>query len=337
MTERPEALLVMADATLRRLFDQQRLTRLAELTSLVSPVHVTELVSAAAVNRLAAAEVLITSWGCPPLAADILRRAPRLRAVFHAAGSVKEHITPACWERGLIVTSAAHANAIPVAEYTLAAILFAGKRAATFAALYRTHAGTWAPWRDAVSTPSNYRRTVGVIGLSQIGRRVAALLRPFDLSVIAVDPYATAAEAASYGATLVDLEELLSRSDIVTLHAPALPETQHLLDGRRLALLRDGATLINTARGSLVDTAALTAECVSGRLAAVLDVTEPEPLPADSALYRLPNVVLTPHIAGALATETYRLTDSALREVERYVSGVPLHHVVTNGDLARIA
>jgi phosphoglycerate dehydrogenase-like enzyme len=135
------------------------------------------------------------------------------------------------------------------------------------------------------------------------------------------------------GARLVDLDEMLAVSDVVSLHAPALPETYHLMNARRLALLRDGATLVNTGRGSLIDTQALTAEASSGRIHAVLDVTEPEVLPATSPLYSLPNVLLTPHIAGSLGGELQRITQSAVDEVERYCAGREFAHPVTRAAL----
>ncbi|MEV4019937.1 NAD(P)-dependent oxidoreductase [Nonomuraea angiospora] len=174
---------------------------------------------------------------------------------------------------------------------------------------------------------SNYGRVVGIVGLSHTGRRVAHLLRSFDLTVLASDPYATEADAQALGTTLVSLPDLLHRRDIVTLHAPSLPETRNLLNADRLALLPDHATVINTARGSLIDTGALTAECVSGRLSAILDVTDPEPLPVDSPLFGLPNVQLTPHIAGAMGTEVHRLGRGRPRRTRAVrqgaASGVP--------------
>jgi phosphoglycerate dehydrogenase-like enzyme len=127
------------------------------------------------------------------------------------------------------------------------------------------------------------------------------------------------------------------RSDVDTLHAPALPETHYLLDARRLALLRDGAVLVNTARGALVDPEALVRELVAGRIDAVLDVTEPEVLPPDSPLYELPNVFLTPHVAGALGSERARLVELALDEIARFVRGEPLQHEVRLEDWDRIA
>ncbi|WP_329200478.1 MULTISPECIES: hydroxyacid dehydrogenase [unclassified Streptomyces] len=284
-------------------------------------------------HRLAEAEVLFTSWGCPSLDADALERMPRLRAVVHAAGSVKHHVTDACWDRGLLVSSAAAANAVPVAEYTLAAILFSNKRVLESAHAYRSARGPM-DLLDRYPTVGNYRRTVGLIGASLIGRRVLELLRPFDLRVLVHDPYADQAEIAALGGESCVLDQLLSRSDVVSLHAPELPGTRHLLDAARLALMPDGATLINTARGSLVDTAALTEELVTGRLHAVLDHTEPEVLPEGSPLFNLPNVLLTPHVAGSLGGELDRLAATAVGELERYARGLAFRYPVDPDRLA---
>lgn len=337
MPERPEVLLAMSGEAYRLLFDAARLARLAGMARLGEPVQVADLRAPVARARLAGVDVLVTGWGCPPLTKEVLADAPGLRAVLHAGGTVKDHVTDACWEAGLTVSSAAEANAIPVAEYALATILLAGKRAHRYACLQRAHPGRWGAWREQMPPVGNYRRSVGLIGLSRVGRRVAWLLRDFDLDVIAHDPFAGPAEAARLGVCLASVDELVRRAEVVSLHAPALPETHHLLDARRLAMLPDHATVINTARGSLIDTDALTAECVAGRLDAILDVTDPEPLPADSPLYRLPNVALTPHIAGAMHAETSRLADTALDELARYVAGAPLRYRVHADELAYIA
>ncbi|MFF5446194.1 hydroxyacid dehydrogenase [Streptomyces sp. NPDC012888] len=287
-------------------------------------------------HRMREAEVLVTGWGCPPVDASALRRMPRLRALVHAAGSVKAHVTAACWERGLVVSSAAAANAVPVAEYTLAAILFANKRVLQAAHAYRTDRAPvdlLARYPDA----GNHRRTVGLVGASLVGRRVLELLRPFDFRVLVHDPYADPAELAALGAEPCTLEQLLRHADVVSLHAPATAETRHLLDAERLALMPDGATLVNTARGSLVDTGALLRELVTGRLNAVLDHTEPEVPPAGSPLFTLPNVLLTPHVAGSLGGELARLAELAVSEVERYARGLPFRHPVDPRRLARSA
>ena len=159
--------------------------------------------------------------------------------MVHAAGSVKHHITDACWERGIAVTSAAAANALPVAEYTLAAILFAGKEVLRSARRY-AELRTAPAWLSETGRTGNYRRTVGLIGASRIGRRVIGLLRPFDFEVLLYDPYVSGTEAASLGVEQVPLDELCSRSSVVSVHAPQLPETHHMIDARRLALMPTG-------------------------------------------------------------------------------------------------
>ena len=177
-------------------------------------------------------------------------------------------------------------------------------------------------------------RTIGVVGFSRIGRRVVSLLQQLDsATVLVADPYADPYEVAAAGARLVPLDELLPRVDVLSIHAPALPSTRHMIGAEQLARLRRNATVINTARGSLIDTAALERECAAGRLHAILDVTDPEPLPADSVLYDLPNVMLTPHVAGSLGSEIHRMTDAALDELERFVRGEALQSAVSSETL----
>ncbi|WP_326643898.1 hydroxyacid dehydrogenase [Nonomuraea fuscirosea] len=328
MSEAPRALLVMDQATLDVQFGQRQLRRLRELTELADPIWTPELDTPSARRRLRESEVLVTSWGCPPLTAERLADAPRLRAVFHCAGTVRPFVTDEVWRRGIVVTSAADANAIPVAEFTLAAIIFAGKKAPFLAQDARTHRDDWS-YVTRRGELSNRGRTVGVVGFSRVGRRVVERLRDLEMDVLVSDPYAAAAEVSAVGGRLVPLAELLRGCDVLTLHVPSLPETRHLIGAAELALLGDGATVINTARGAVLDTAAIERECASGRLDAILDVTDPEPLPAGSVLYELPNVMITPHIAGSLGSETWRMSDSALDELERHLSGRPLLTAVT--------
>ena len=333
---RPEAMLVMDARSHSQLFDAPTLHRWRSAASVGVPEWTSELGSPAARARLAEVEVLVTSWGAPTLTEELLDAAPRLCAVLHAAGSVRPLVTPEVWRRGLRVTTAAEANAQPVAEFALAAVLWAGKRVPLMGQLARAHREDWG-YRRRHGDLSNHRRTVGVLGFSRVGRRLTSLLRPFDVDVLVADPLADPAHVRAAGAQLLDLEDVLPRCDVLSLHAPALPSTHHVLDARRLALLPDGATVVNTARGALVDTPALEAECVSGRLSAVLDVTDPEPLPSGSPLYDLPNVLLTPHVAGALDSEVLRLSAAALDELDRYRAGLPALHPVDERQMAWVA
>jgi phosphoglycerate dehydrogenase-like enzyme len=252
---------------------------------------------------------------------------------MHAAGSVRSLVSEEVWERGIVVSSAADANAGPVVSYTLALITLAARRTLTMAA------GSPDAWPDFAGRSGADGLTVGIVGASRIGRRVMAELAGSDAGyrILLSDPYVTDEEARRLGASLVDLPELCRRSRVVSIHAPLLPETTGLLDARMLALLPDGGALVNTARGAILDTQALTRECAGGRIEAYLDVTFPEPLPPEHPLRSLPNVMITPHIAGAQGSEVRRLGQYAVAEVERWTAGEPLLGEVTRETLPRLA
>lgn len=323
----PKALLVMSERTCGDLFDGARWRRLRALVDLDEPARV-DVFDDEVLARLDSVEFLITGWGTPVLDSTVLRAAPRLRGVLHTGGSVKSLVTEHFWDRGIIVTSAAEANAIPVAEFTLATILMEAKRVPVYAAGYASTRDVAGSWRDDIAPSVTFGGVVGLVGFSRVGRRVAELLRPFGFDVVVADPYATPEDVRAAGARLIDLDDLMPLSDIVSIHAPELPSTLNLLNARRIGAMRPGAVLINTARGALVDTEALIERCRLGLLRAVLDVTDPEPLPADSPLFDAPGVVLTPHIAGAMHRETLRLADSALDGLEALVRGSAPRHVV---------
>ncbi|MFC1435045.1 hydroxyacid dehydrogenase [Streptacidiphilus sp. N1-3] len=327
----------MRPAVAAAIFDAESRRRLTDLVDTDPGLVLEDLSGPAARAALAEAEVLVTGWGCPPLDEQVLRTAPRLRAVVHTAGSVKGHVTEACWQRGIQVTSAAAANAVPVAEFTLAAILFANKQVLRARDGYRRVRDGSTDWHVRLAEAGNYRRRVGIVGASRIGRRVIELLRPFDLEVLVSDPFLDPDEAAALGVRPVPLPELFRSSDVVSVHAPWLPSTEGLVSRALLAAMPDGATLINTARGALVDQQALERELVSGRIGAVLDVTSPEVLPTGSSLYDLPNVLLTPHIAGSMGNELRRMADFALDELERWTGGIPFLDPVRPDAWDRIA
>lgn len=332
-SSRPRAQAAMSTEAFQLLFDDARRARFEALADVRPPLHISDLNDPHLGDVLSETEVLVTSWGAPRFDAALLDRMPRLRAVFHAAGSIRHLVSEEFWERDIQITTAADANAIPVAEFTLGAILLAGKRALV---QLRTPAQLQPEWGRSLNVRAigNLDRTVGIVGFSRIGRRVTDLLRPFSgLRVLVSDPFADPDDVAAAGAELVPLHEMLPRVAVLSLHAPALPSTRHLISAAELAALPDGATVINTARGSLLDHDALLAQCRVGRLDAILDVTDPEPLPYSSALFELPNVAITPHLAGSLGTETRRLTDSALDELEAFTVGGALRYPVTAASL----
>ncbi|SDB86719.1 Phosphoglycerate dehydrogenase [Sanguibacter gelidistatuariae] len=338
---RPVVAAVMGEGVLDRLFDDAARVRLAGLSHGGTFAELVGFEDPQDEAVLADIEVLVTGWGCPRVDASVLDRMPRLRSIVHSAGSVKWLLDTEVWDRGITVTSQVDANAWPVAEYTLGVILLANK---SFLPSARAYAAEPATFSAAAAFPriGGYGKRVGIIGASRIGRLVIGLLDRHHVEVLVADPFLTADEATALGVRLADVDEIVATSDVVSVHAPSLPSTRHLVDGRRLGLLRDGATLVNTSRGALLDHDALVAELARRRdvgetLNVVLDVTEPEPLPATSPLFADPWVVVTPHIAGSLGTELGLLAEGVLDELTRLGDGRPPAHPVTREELARSA
>ena len=181
------------------------------------------------------------------LIAAALQRAPALKLIAHAGSTVKSIVSDFAWARGIMVTSAALANAQPVAEYALAMILLANKRAFAARENYRRdRKPAYHPWK-APGEPGNNGAVVGIVGASRTARALFSLLKNFRLTVLAYDPIADPAELRALGVQPEALPALFERSDVLSLHAPLLPQTRGMIDA---TLMRDGTTLINTARGA---------------------------------------------------------------------------------------
>ncbi|MGP9693375.1 hydroxyacid dehydrogenase [Brachybacterium sp. AOP25-B2-12] len=317
------AALVMDRDLPARMFTPDQLLELTKLADL-DPGMVIDDLAAADPALLDRVEIILTGWGSPRVDAAELDRMPHLRAVVHTAGTVRFVAGDALWSReDIVLTSATAANAVPVAEFTLAWILLAGKNTL---ALEHTYRSSYGRDRGAPAATGCYGSAVGLIGASHIGRLVAGLLRPFDMEVLIADPFVDAAGIAALGARKVELDELFAVSDVVSLHAPDVPPTQGMVDATLLASMRDGATFINTARPTLVDIDALRAELVQGRISAVLDVHDD--LSPDDPLWDLPGIAVTPHLAGSQGNELHRMAESAIEEVRRLVRGqAPAHPV----------
>jgi phosphoglycerate dehydrogenase-like enzyme len=309
-----------------RFFDAQQLAVLAERHGARAEDTIEDF-DQVPVGELARIEVLVTGWASPMLTPARLDLLPRLRAVIHTTGSVKALLEKETWGRGFLVSSAADQNALPVAEYALAMILLGAKQVLETSAAYRDDPTRADALRDRTDVGA-FRTTVGVIGASRIGRRLLELLAAHDFEVVVFDPFLPDEEAQRLGVRSVALDELLRRSRIVSIHAPSTAQTRGMIGARELAAMPDGALLVNTSRAALLDQDALVAEVRSGRLRAVLDVTEPEVLPAGHPLLTLPGVVVTPHIAGAGGNELRRLGSSAFAEIARLDRGERLLHEV---------
>lgn len=322
-------LVAMPDHLVDRFFTPELKQRLNGVGAVHYCPPLTEPLSDGVRARLADTEILVTGWGTGQVSDEVLAAAPNLQAIIHTAGTVRRIVTQSCYARDIVVSSQAWANALPVAEYALATILLSARGA--FATQMRYRMGRSAcDVQTELAGQGSYGRRVGIIGASNIGRKVLDYLKPFDLHPVLADPTLGPSDAAALGVELLTLDELFKTCDIVSLHAPLLDSTRHMIGPEQLALLPDGGTFINTARGAIVDQDALLDELRSGRINAVLDVTDPEVPAHDSALWDLPNLMLTPHIAGSLGNELNRLGESAVAEVERVARGASLAHPVSS-------
>lgn len=330
--DRPHAVLAMSPQFVRRLFSAADVARLQQLLDLV-PDAMWSPGTEPGPDVLARTEVVITGWGAPSFSDDTLARMPRLRAILHAGGSVRAFIGDAVRKRDIRLTTSADANAEPVAQFALGLVLLAAKNAFGLSNAYGRGLYTIG------DNPSLglFETTVGVIGASRTGRALIRLLRPLGARIMVFDPYLTDADAREMDVQRVDLHELLEHARVVSLHAPDLPSTRAMLGAAEFAMMRNEAVFINTARARLVDQSALLAELRGGRISAMLDVTDPEPLPVDHELFQLPNVFVTPHLAGAQGTELRLLGASVLEEVELLVTGAPAARGMTHTEFERSA
>jgi phosphoglycerate dehydrogenase-like enzyme len=337
MKNRPHLLLALDRAHYERMFSPRDRDRLHQATRLIHeepPVKTTKDWLLQAVED---AEVVVTSWDSPCLDEEVMAKAPKLGLVAHAGGSVKPFVSEGVWRSGARVTSAAAAIGHGVAEFCLGLLLTGCKRAAWLAR--ETREGGWQEGRrDFGGWFELYQQTVGVIGAGHVGRRLIGLLRELGCDILVFDPYLGSDEAASLGVRKAStLEEVFSESRAVSVNAPTTPSTIGMIRGRHFALLRPGSLFINTARAALVDEEEMVRELRRERFVACLDVTDPEPPPADHPLRRLPNVMLTPHIAGAVAENQLRIGSFVAEEIERYVTGRPAVYPVRREDLERVA
>lgn len=281
------------------------------------------------------AEIILSGWKSPVYDAEFLAAAPRLRAVFYAAGSVRYCTPEAFWDRGIVISSAYAANAVPVAEYTVSVCILALKQFWRRAALARRGEG----WGDHTRPiPGAFRATIGLVSFGMIARKVAVMLAAHDVRVMVYCPFLDDAEAALAGVERVSLERLFREADVVSVHTPLLPETAGLIDGALVRTMRPDAALINTARGPVLDQPSVVeALRIRPDLTAILDVTDPEPPTAEDPLFALPNVVVTPHIAGSHGRECQRLGRYMLEELRRFLAGQELRWRITHEMSLRLA
>lgn len=279
------------------------------------------------------AQIFVTAWGFPRLDTTRLALAPRLRFVMHAASSVQALVSDDFWRSGVPISQAGAAMAPSVAELSLTF---------TLSLLRRTHRldhalRSGADW-DAARAIERGREISGariaVIGASRTGRAYIRLCQALGAEVRVYDPYLTAPDPLARLAC--GLSDALAWGDVIAVHAPATPETHGMIGAEQIAAIRDGSVLVNTSRPSILDMDALFSAVAPGRLDAALDVFDAEPLPRGDRWRGLPNVLLTPHLAGASAESRRRAGWIAVEEIRRHLAGEPLRHALTRTDLERM-
>ncbi len=306
-------------------FPPAALERLQKLGEVVFNPKAEPLDEAELAQLVEGADVCLTHWGCPPFGEAVLERADRLKLIAHAAGSVGDLVTAHVYERGIKVCSANTIMAREVAEGVLAYILAGLRRIPQHDRAMRSGA-LWE--RQVAESRSLAGAKVGLVGLGTVGRFLLGLLEPFGVQVKVYDPYigAEALGGRAWAELCPSLEEVMAWGDVVSIHASLTPATRGLVGARQLRAMREGALLVNTARGAVVDEAALVEELQRGRIQAVLDVYTEEPLAPESPLRRLENVTALPHMAGATARE--QMTFGMIEEIERFSRGEPLRYEV---------
>lgn len=329
-----KSIIIGDPVRLPTVFSAYERDQISELTDLVGePVSQAQVL--ADLSLLREVDVIFGTWGMPKLEKDLLDAAPDLKAIFYAAGTVKSFATEEAFRRKILLTSAYQANAVPVAEYCVATILFSLKLG--WRHMRSLHLNKeWHRHTDRIT--GAYDATVGLISLGAIGKKTLELLRPFALNILVNSTGLTQGHAEALGVRLATLDEIFEKSDVVSLHTPLLPTTRGMIKPAHFRRMKPNATFINTARGGVVDQAGMVGVLL-GRpdITAILDVTEPEPPEPGNVIFDLQNIFITPHIAGSLGAECRRLGQAAIDECRRYLDGEPLQCPVALDDLFRMA
>ena len=326
--------VILGDSTERvdYVWAQGRRENLATLTDLYPDVVSSETLLEH-VDKLKDVEVAFGTWGFPQLTEEQIDLLPNLKAVFYAAGSVQAFARPFL-NKGVKVFSAWAANAVPVAEYTVAQILLASK--GYFQNIQDLHKPD--DWRTAYKGPGVYGESIAIVGVGMIGQLVIDLLKPFVLDVCVVSSHMTKEEADAMGVRRVSLEEAFKTCYVVSNHMANRPHTVGSIKGEHFKMMRPNAVFINTGRGAQIVEEEMVGVLKERQdIIALLDVTFPEPPLEGSPLYTLPNVFLTSHIAGSLNDEVIRMADYALSSFANWAKGEGDPYEVTLDMLATMA
>lgn len=275
-------------------------------------------------DHLPGMDVCICGWGVPRFDAALLEKADSLKLVAYVAGSVFNIVSDEMYARGIRIVCGNEMFAQSVAEGTMAFMLASLRKIVSYDR--RVHSGLWRS--EMFTSESLLGKTVGLVGYGAITRHLIPMLKPFHVKIKLFSKHMTPEAAEALGVQKASLEEIFSSCDIVSLHCARSTENYHLIDRRLLQLLRDGAVLVNTARGDIIDEAALAEELGTGRFQAVLDVYEQEPLPVDSPLRSMENVILLPHTGGPTTDRRPVCARIVIDDIAHLKNNLPLENEI---------
>jgi phosphoglycerate dehydrogenase-like enzyme len=335
--QKPRVLIAVNRHLYPTILSHSDLSRLADFAVILNDDPPAIISKKFLMENLPTADIAITSWDTANFDAEVVACAPNLKLLCHAAGSVRPVVSKDLWANGTRVTSAAAAISYGVAEFCLGLILMATKR--VFWLAQGTHHGFWMEPSAAFGGLFElYQQNVGIVGAGHIGKHLIRLLKNFDCHVFAYDPFMTAEEAGALGCQKLDtLGELFSRCRVVSLNAPSNEGTRDMLRGEHFAALPDGAVFVNTAGSIQIHEPEFMAELSKGRFVACIDRCSVEPCALDHPYRTLPNVILTPHIAGVVAENRFRIGTYSVNEIEVFIHDQALLHEVTEAGLATMA
>ena len=323
---KPRVLMAVSPELRREIFGEDALRKLKSFASPSYHPGPGGMALEDLVGRIPRFDGLITGWGSPRITPEIVAKARRLRIISHSAGSVRPFICDEVFNKGICVTNASSAIALSVAETTLALIIGSLRHLFEYDDHLRRLRGGKPEFGASHELTG---RTVGIVGMGEVGKRVIALLKPFSCRILVYDPYKPKGEIECAGGLPVALGDLMADSDVVSIHAPNIPANRHMISRDMLARLRDGALIVNTARGELIDEESLMREARSGRIRCALDVFEADAHSVARKLRGVGGVILTPHIAGKAVEARRRQGDVVVEDLRLFFSGEALKNLVS--------
>lgn len=322
---RSKILVAMPDnSTTRTFLTDDNLRRLETLGDVIWDHSDRNMTAEELRDALEGIDFCVCGWGTPQFDASVLEKAHQLKLIAYVAGSVANLVSDAMYEKGIRIASGNEAFAQSVAEGTMCYILASLRRLCCHEC--NKIEGGWKT--EDTYTEALTDRTVGIVGYGSISRYLLEMFRPFRVKIKLFSKHMTEEEAAALGVHKASLEEIFSTCHVISLHCAKNPENHHMVNDHLLSLMQDGALLVNTSRGDVVDERALAAHARTGRIFAALDVYEVEPLPADSPLRGLDNVILQPHLGGPTIDRRPFAAKYVIEDIARLQQNQPLENEI---------